>query len=138
MKEIIAIIRGQKVNATKDALADAGFPAFFACKVSGRGKKHVGDLQAAALLSSGAGGKGSTEPDDALPRNTSGEALSEAIRLVPKRMLTLVVDDEQVQRAVEVLISTNQSNVPGDGRIFVLPISESYRIRDNAALTSAS
>jgi nitrogen regulatory protein PII 2 len=121
MKEIMAIIRGQKVNATKDALAEAGFPGFFGSKVLGRGQKHIGELQAAGLLSS-----------EELPRDVVGESFTEAIRLISKRLITLIVNDGDAARAIEIIIGVNQSGKPGDGKIFVLPIDESYRVRDAA------
>jgi len=126
MKEIMAIIRGQKVNATKDALADAGFAGFYGSKVLGRGHKHLGDLQRAGLLSS-----------EELPRDHTGEAFTEGPRLISKRMITLMVDDEQVEQAVEVIIKVNQTGMPGDGKIFVLPISESWRVRDQVLVENA-
>ncbi|MDR2105803.1 MAG: P-II family nitrogen regulator [Coriobacteriales bacterium] len=121
MKEIMAIIRGQKVNATKDALAEAGFPGFFGSKVLGRGKKHLSELQAAGLLAA-----------NELPRDVVGESLTESVRLISKRLLTLIVDDGDVPRAIETIIEVNQTGKPGDGKIFVLPIDESYRVRDAA------
>jgi nitrogen regulatory protein PII 2 len=121
MKEIMAIIRGQKVNATKDALAEAGFPGFFGSKVLGRGKKHLGELQTAGLLAA-----------DELPRDVVGESITESVRLISKRLLTLIVNDGDVPRAVETIIEVNQTGKPGDGKIFVLPIDESYRVRDAA------
>jgi nitrogen regulatory protein PII 2 len=122
MKEIVAIIRGQNVNAAKDALADAGFPAFFASKVLGRGKRHIGELSGAAAVALVEG--------EELPRNSIGESLSERNRLIAKRMLTIVADDADVEQIVSILMRTSQSGTPGDGRIFVLPIEESWRIRD--------
>jgi nitrogen regulatory protein PII 2 len=126
MKEIMAIIRGQKVNATKEALAEAGFPGFFGSKVLGRGRKHIGELQAAGLLGA-----------DELPRDVVGESFTEAIRLISKRLITLIVNNEDVAHAVEVIIATNQTGKPGDGKIFVLPIDESYRVRDAALVEDA-
>jgi nitrogen regulatory protein PII 2 len=126
MKEIMAIIRGQKVNMTKDALADAGFPGFFGSKVLGRGKKHIGELQAAGLLAS-----------EELPRDVVGESLTETVRLISKRLITLVVNDEDVPHAIETIIEINQTGKPGDGKIFVLPINESYRVRDGALVEDA-
>ena len=41
MKQVIAIIRMNMMNATKQALIEAGFPAFTARKVVGRGKGNV-------------------------------------------------------------------------------------------------
>jgi nitrogen regulatory protein PII 2 len=139
MKEIVAIIRPQNVNATKDALADAGFPAFFAAKVLGRGKRHLG----AAEMLAGAGHLGAAEMlagpghlhEAEIPPGPVGESLSERGRLVAKRMLTVIVDDEDAARVVEVLVRMNQSGNPGDGRIFVMPVQESWRVRDKANMT---
>jgi nitrogen regulatory protein PII 2 len=39
------------------------------------------------------------------------------------------VEDEQVQEVVDILIKTNQTGNPGDGKIFVLPINEAYTVR---------
>ncbi|MDR2671797.1 MAG: P-II family nitrogen regulator [Coriobacteriales bacterium] len=127
MKEIVAIIRSQKVNATKDALANVGFPAFFVSKVLGRGKKHIGEL----TLESAFNG-------DDLPRNSVGESFTERTRLIAKRMLTVIVDDADTDSIVEVLIKVNQTGDPGDGKIFIMPIASSYRLRDKALMETAS
>jgi len=126
MKEVMAIIRAQKVNATKDALADAGYPAFFAVKVLGRGKKHIGEIMA-----------GDVAEGEDLPRNVVGESFTERTRLVPKRLLTVIANDDDVDKVVEVLISTNQTGQPGDGKIFISPVVESYRVRDQIEMKEA-
>ncbi|MEA5083327.1 MAG: P-II family nitrogen regulator [Lachnospiraceae bacterium] len=118
MKEVMAIVRLNRVNATKEALAEAGFPAFTCRKVMGRGKKAVNlDLVEAVL-----GGE--------LPVSPIGEYISESSRLIPKRYFTVVVPDEDVEKAVNTIMDTNCTGNPGDGKIFVLPIVESIRIRD--------
>lgn len=120
MKEVIAIVRSGKVGATKRALAEAGIPSFTCQAVLGRGKQMLGaDL--AEALASAAG-------DDA-PASVS-EALSETMRLVPKRMFTLIVEQEDVDRVVKTVIDVNSTHSAGDGKIFVLPIAESYRVRN--------
>lgn len=114
MKEIIAVIRMNMVNKTKDALADAGFPAFYALEAQGRGKGLVN----AALL------KGAKEGIV-----EAAELLGEKGRLYPKRIFTLVVHDDQVEDAVQTIIEANQTGKPGDGKIFVLPTLDSARVR---------
>ncbi len=121
MKEIMAFIRPNKVNVTKTALAEAGFPAFSCRKCLGRGKKSIDSELLKLVMSSGE-----------VPMDASGEALTEAVRLIPKRVFTLIVEDDKVQDAVEVFTETNQTGRPGDGKIFILPIIESYRVRDGA------
>lgn len=117
MKEILAIIRMNKINATKAALVEAGYSAFTGGKVMGRGSRPV-DYEVV---------KAATE--DAQPMPEVLESLSSTPRLIAKRMLTLVVPDESVTGVVEVLIKTNQTGNAGDGKIFVLPMNDAVRVR---------
>ena len=126
MKEIMAFIRSNKVNATKTALAEGGFPAFSCRKCLGRGKKSIDPELLNLVIAVGE-----------LPLDASGESLTEAIRLVPKRMFIVIVDDEKGKDAVDIIIETNQTGHQGDGKIFVLPIFESYRVRDGSSTTDA-
>ncbi len=119
MKEIMAIVRQNKVNATKDALADAGFPAFTCRKIMGRGKNPIDPAVMETILTS-----------DAMPVTSVGEHMTEALRLIPKRCFMLAVPDEEVERLVNVIMEVNSTGNRGDGKIFVLPITESYRVRD--------
>ncbi len=119
MKEIMAIVRQNKVNATKDALADAGFPAFTCRKIMGRGKNPIDIALIETIMS-----------NDAMPVTHMGEHMTEASRLIPKRCFMLAVPDEEVERLVNVIMEVNSTGNRGDGKIFVLPITESYRVRD--------
>ncbi len=114
MKEVIAVVRMNMMNRTKAALTEAGIDAFFAHEAQGRGKGFVnpqvlegvenGYEEAAALL----GEKG---------------------KLYPKRLVTVVVEDDKVDDVVEAIITVNQTGKPGDGKIFVLPIGDAVRVR---------
>lgn len=126
MKEIMAFIRPNKVNATKTALAEGGFPAFSCRKCLGRGKKSIDPELLKLVLAAGE-----------LPMDQNGETLTEAVRLIPKRLFIVIVEDEQVKDAVDILIQTNQTGHPGDGKIFVVPVYDSYRVRDGATTTEA-
>ncbi|AOT71382.1 P-II family nitrogen regulator [Geosporobacter ferrireducens] len=118
MKEIIAVIRMNKVNQTKDALAEEGFPAFTCLKVSGRGKKKV-DYQEIA--------------EDLLKQkdipNAVAEAVSEERRLLAKRLISLTVADQDAPKVIHTIININQTGNPGDGKIFVMSIGEAIRVR---------
>jgi nitrogen regulatory protein PII 2 len=127
MKEIMAIIRMNMVNPTKTALANAGYPAFFCRKCLGRGKKGVNMRIAQTILES-----------DAPMESTIGEHLSEYHRLIAKRLFTLIVDDDHVEDIVKIIVETNQTGNPGDGRIFVMPVTETYNVRTGTALTHAN
>lgn len=112
MKEIIAIIRMNKIQRTKDALLEAGYPAFNVVKVMGRGKQ-----------------KGFCyEFNPPLPE-MSVKPTENCIRFIPKRMITLVVNDESVKEVVNAIISSNQTGHAGDGKIFVSPVDEAVKIR---------
>jgi len=126
MKEVIAIIRQNKVNATKAALAEAGIPSFTCRRVLGRGKKLIDLSLYIDIADSG-------EP----PSPSIGEYLTEATRLIPKRIFTIVVEDDKVDLVVNTIMDVNSTGNPGDGKIFILPILENYRVRDGAAATDA-
>jgi nitrogen regulatory protein PII 2 len=118
MKEVMAVIRTKKVNVTKKALGDAGFPAFMCRRCMGRGKKQIDASLLRYVLDTGE-----------IPASNAGESLTEGARLIAKRFFTLVVEDGDVDRAVNIIIEANQTGNPGDGKIFVLPIDETYKVR---------
>lgn len=114
MKEIAAVIRMTKMNETKRALADAGVSSLTARKVMGRGKGKV----------------------DYLLMQGAQEGYEEAIgqlgpgpKMIPKRMINIVVPDELVPKVVKIIIEVNQTGNPGDGKIFVRTIADAVRIR---------
>ncbi|MBL4903350.1 MAG: P-II family nitrogen regulator [Desulfocapsa sp.] len=114
MKEVVAVVRINMMNQTKQALTDCGVDAFFAHEAHGRGRGFVnpqipegveqGYEEAAALL----GEKG---------------------KLYPKRLLTAVVEDSMVECVVDTIINTNQTGMQGDGKIFILPLLDAVRVR---------
>ncbi|WP_414732529.1 P-II family nitrogen regulator [Acetobacterium carbinolicum] len=118
MKEVMAIIRQNKVNQTKEALVKDGYPAFTCLKVLGRGKKTIDLSIVQDIVDAGE-----------MPISPMGESLTESSRLIPKRFFTLIVEDEDVAKVVSIIIDNNQTGNPGDGKIFVIPIEESIRVR---------
>lgn len=116
MKEVLAIIRMNKMNETKRALADAGISSLTARKVTGRGKGKV-DF----LLLQGAE-KGYEEAIN---------QLGPGPKLIPKRMLNVVVPDDKVDLVVKTIIKVNKTGSPGDGKIFVEPLLDAIRVRTN-------
>lgn len=117
MKEIIAIIRMNKVNATKKALADVGVCGLHAMKVMGRGKMKV-DFSVLDEL-------GSREEIGGI----LADGLSAGTRLIPKRLLTILVKDEDVKKVVGTIIEVNKEGNKGDGKIFVAPVLDAVRVR---------
>ena len=118
MKEVLAIIRMDMINQTKQALLKEGFAALNCRKVMGRGKKKV----EFSLIESMMQGQEITSPKIA-------EAVSEAHRFIPKRLLSVVVNDNDVVKVVDSIIEVNSTGKPGDGKIFVSSINEVIRIR---------
>jgi len=114
MKEVIAIIRINKMNETKRALADAGIYSLTARKVNGRGRGKINTL----LLKGAENGY-----EEAINQLGSGP------RLFPKRMLTIVVPNAKVPTVVKTVIEVNKTGSPGDGKIFVQPLLDAIRIR---------
>ena len=114
MKEVIAIVRMNMMNQTKKALTEAGVAAFFAHEANGRG---VGFINTHIL----AGAEDGYEEAASL--------LGEKGKLYPKRVVTIVVEDDVVDSVVEAIISVNKIGKLGDGKIFVLPLKDAVRVR---------
>ncbi|MDP4091292.1 MAG: P-II family nitrogen regulator, partial [Bacillota bacterium] len=55
--------------------------------------------------------------------------IAENFRLFPKRMITMIVKDEEKDKAVKSIIDANITGNSGDGKIFVLEVPEAIRIR---------
>jgi len=114
MKEVMAVIRMNKINQTKKALIEADISSLHARECLGRGK----GLMDFKVL------KGAEQGyEEAIAQ------LGNTQRLIPKRMLSIVVPDKLVPTAVQTIIAVNQTGKPGDGKIFILPVLESVRIR---------
>jgi nitrogen regulatory protein PII 2 len=102
-----------KIQATKAALLEAGYPSMTVCKVLGRGKQK--GLQ--------------HEFSPALPGPQNGEAKSGPVRFIAKRMINLVVEDKCAAKVVGLIGDANKTGNVGDGKIFVSPLDQAVRIR---------
>ncbi|ADN01324.1 P-II family nitrogen regulator [Spirochaeta thermophila] len=114
MKEILAVIRMNMMNRTKEALSEAGVASLTATECLGRGKGLV-DFKVLKGAEQGY--------EEAIAQLGSGQ------RLIPKRLLIMVVPNRLVPKVVKTLISVNRTGKPGDGKIFVLPVEDAVRIR---------
>jgi nitrogen regulatory protein PII 2 len=108
MKEVLAIIQMNKMESTKDALDIIGIPSITVYKVSGRGKQHGLQIPHPSQLP---------------------ESDKKNMKYIPKRMISIMVEDEFVPAVVAVITKVNRTGNYGDGRIFVCPVDESIRIR---------
>ena len=118
MKEVMAVVRMNKINQTKTALTAAGISSMHARECLGRGKGLV-DLD---IL------KGAEQGyEEAI------SLLGNSQRLIPKRMISIVVPDKLADTVVSTIVAVNRTGKAGDGKIFVMPVSESIRIRTGEA-----
>jgi nitrogen regulatory protein P-II 1 len=105
MKKIEAIIRPEKLEAVRAALAEVGIKGLTVTEVSGRGKQMGITLQWRA---------GTYQVD-----------------LLPKVKIEVVVIDEDVSQAIRTIVSKAKTGERGDGKIFVLPVENAIRIRNS-------
>ena len=108
MKEVLAIIQMNKMEGTKDALDVIGIPSITVYKVSGRGKQRGLQIPHPSPLA---------------------QADKKSMKYIPKRMISIMVEEEFVPAVVAVITKVNRTGNFGDGRIFVCPVDESIRIR---------
>lgn len=102
------IIRPERYRQTKEALEQEGFVAFSVMNVLGRGKKSV-------AFASG----------DGSHKDETGSYH----RLMTKKMIIVYINDEDEIRLSRTVIKVNNTGQEGDGKIFVLPVRRSIRIR---------
>lgn len=103
MKRVEVIIKPSKLDEVKDALHKLGVQGMTATEVKGFGRQ-----------------RGHTE---------FYKGAEATVGFLQKMKLEVVVDDEQVARVVETIISAARTGKIGDGKIFVLPVEEVIRIR---------
>ncbi len=103
MKLIMAIIKPFKLDAVREALTELGVQGLTVSEVKGFGRQ-----------------KGQTE---------IYRGAEYAIEFVPKVRLDIVVDDTEADRVVEAIRDAANTEKIGDGKIFVLDVAQSMRIR---------
>ncbi len=103
MKMIKAVIKPFKLDEVKDALTGMGITGLTVSEVSGHGRQ-----------------KGHTE----LYRGNEYQ-----VDFVPKVEVTTVVSAEQADAAVEAIINAARTDKVGDGKIFVMDVERTVRIR---------
>ena len=103
MKKIEAVIKPFKLDAVKDALKEAGIQGMTATEVKGFGRQ-----------------KGHTE---------HYRGAEYTVDFVPKVKVEVVVPDDLAAVAVDAIERAARTDKIGDGKIFVLDVSEVVRIR---------
>jgi nitrogen regulatory protein P-II 2 len=103
MKLIVAIIRPEKFEEVQDALDASQIHLMTASDVRGCGTQR-------GYAENYRGNKG-------------------VIRLLSKVKLEIAVNDNYVEKAVSSILAAAKTGKIGDGKIFILPLEEAYRIR---------
>ena len=103
MKKIEAILKPFKLDEVKEALQEAGIQGLSVIEVKGFGRQ-----------------KGHTE----LYRGAEY-----IVDFLPKVKIEVVLDDDQVEEAIEAIIDAAKTDKIGDGKIFVSSVEQAIRIR---------
>lgn len=59
------------------------------------------------------------------------------MKYIPKRLLSIVVQNSDVDTVVKTIIEVNQTSQIGDGKIFVCPLDTAVRVRTDERGESA-
>ncbi|SRR5690606_3350769 len=102
MKKIEAIIRKSKFDDVINALHEIEVNFFSYWDVTGVGNEKKGHVY---------------------------RGVSYSTADIQRRYLSIVVSDDFVDRTVEALLTSAYSGNVGDGKIFIMPVDEAYRIR---------
>ncbi len=104
MKKIEAIIRPEKLDEVKHALAEKGYIGLNIVGVTGRGVQK-------GIVHGGRGGQ------------------SYSVDMLPKVKLEMVVIDSCVDEVIGVIEESARTGNIGDGKIFVMPVEQAIRVR---------
>jgi len=103
MKLVIAYIKPDKLGVVKQALYDNSIKRFSVSDVYGH------------------------SDEDGIAESYRGIEIQ--VDLINKIKIEIALNDEFVEVAVNAILEAGKSGQLGDGKIFVLPIEQAYRIR---------
>jgi nitrogen regulatory protein P-II 1 len=104
VKKIEAIVRPEKLEEIKEALATQGIVGMTMVPVTGRGSQK-------GIVHVGRGGE------------------SYKVDMLPRVMLELVVHDNATERVVQAIIKAAWTGNIGDGKIFIMSVEDAVRVR---------
>lgn len=103
MKLVMAIIRPERLQCVKDALKDVGINGMTITHVTGRGEQMGLKFT-----------------------NRVGEFVIDEIEKVK---VEVVIEDTDLDKVIQTIRKSSETGNPGDGRIFIIPVEQSIRIR---------
>ncbi len=103
MKLVKTIIKPERFEFVKKALEDKGFKGMTITEVKGRGEQKGITLEYRGGLMT--------------------------VDLLPKTQLEIVVRDSELDALIDALMESARTGKIGDGKIFVIPVEKSIRIR---------
>jgi nitrogen regulatory protein P-II 1 len=104
MNKIEAIIRPEKLDDVKNALTEAGYHGMNIVHVTGRGVQR-------GIVHQGRGGETYT------------------VDMLPKVKVEVVVAEKDVDKVVEMICKAARTGNIGDGKIFIIPVTDAVRVR---------
>jgi nitrogen regulatory protein P-II 1 len=104
LKKIEAIIRPEKLDDVKNALAEKGFIGLNIVGVTGRGVQK-------GIVHAGRGGQ------------------AYSVDMLPKVKIEVVVSDKDAEEVVTTIQQAAWTGNIGDGKIFVVQVEEAVRVR---------
>ena len=111
MKYIIAIIKPFKLDEVREALGAIGVQGITVTEVKGHGRQ-----------------RGHTE---------FYRGAEYAVRFVPKVKIEVAVESAMAAKVVEAIQAAAKTGQIGDGKVFVLPLEEAFRVRTGEQGSSA-
>ena len=107
MKMVVAYVRHESFEPIRTELLALGFPSLSVTEVKGSGRQ-----------------KGITE-------RYRGAELTNYLR--PKVKIECAVAEDDVQTIVDTILRHGRTGAVGDGKVFVLPVEQAYRVRTGEA-----
>jgi nitrogen regulatory protein P-II 1 len=104
MNKVEAIVRPERLETVKEALAQAGFIGLNIVNVTGRGVQK-------GIVHTGRGGE------------------EYRVDMLPKSKIELVVADATTDKVVALICEAARTGSIGDGKIFVIPVADAVRVR---------
>jgi nitrogen regulatory protein P-II 1 len=104
MNKVQAIVRPEKLDDVKNALAAAGFVGLNIDHITGRGVQK-------GIVHMGRGGE------------------TYEVDMLPKLKLEVVVKDDDTEKVVKIIADAARTGNIGDGKIFVMPVLDAMRVR---------